>query len=108
LGRRLSVKQGENTLYICRTDFLGPLYLEASGGPELSFELLADIVTDLTSAWFIDPGKILHYRTEKVGSHCHRQGFSNGVHRGVPRGLEELNDYMISNFQIKVYTHAYI
>lgn len=71
------------------TYFRGILYLLASGGPELSLELLADVETDITAAWLIDPSKVLIFITKTFGGLAVLgQLFSTSVHRGLPRGLE--------------------
>jgi len=71
-----------------RAYFRGIIYLLASGGPELSLELLADVETDITSAWLLDPWKVLIYITKQFGLAILCQLFSTSVHRGLPRGLE--------------------
>ena len=58
----------------------------ANGGPDLSLELLADLETDITSAWFIDPWKVLIYITKKFSLVVLGQLFSTRVHRGLTRG----------------------
>jgi len=70
--------------YIRGTYFLGILYVLANGGPELSLELLVDVETDVTSAWFIDPWKVLIHITKTFSLVVLGQLFSTSVYRGLP------------------------